>query len=275
MKEYVAYIDEAGDEGFGKLAAGPVGGQSRWLILGACIVSRENDLKLPMLRDEILSRFRKKKTRDLHFRDLNHAQKIVACQAIAKFRLGVCVTLSHKVTIPGTKYEATFKKKQYLYNYMVRWLLERLTAVCARAARPDECSLKLVFSRRSGTNYQVMKDYLILMREGREVIPPVRSIDWNVLDVDGIAVENHSKWAGLQIADCTTSAFFMALEPNAYGNYEPSYANILKSKLIKDPQGRVLNCGVTPVPNLNKCGANAVQQSFLTSLEKGGQAPGL
>jgi len=38
MKEYVAYIDEAGDEGFGKLAAGPVGGQSRWLVLGACIV---------------------------------------------------------------------------------------------------------------------------------------------------------------------------------------------------------------------------------------------
>jgi hypothetical protein len=275
MKEYVAYIDEAGDEGFGKLAAGPLGGQSRWLVLGACIVSRENDLKLPLLRDGILSHFPKRKTRDLHFRDLNHAQKIVACQDIAAFRLGVCVTLSHKVTIPGTRFEPIFKKKQYLYNYMVRWLLERLTAVCARAARPSVCTLKLVFSRRSGTNYQVMKDYLVLMRDGLEVIRPVRSINWDVLDVENIAVENHSKWAGLQIADCTTSAYFMALEPNVYGNSEPSYANILKSKLLKDPQGRVLNCGVTPVPSLMNCGANAVQLSFLRSLEKNGQAPGL
>lgn len=275
MKEYVAYIDEAGDEGFGKLSAGPIGGQSRWLVLGACIVSRENDLKLPLLRDEILARFPKRKSRDLHFRDLNHAQKIVACQAIAKFRLGVCVALSHKVTIPGTKYETTFKKKQYLYNFMVRWLLERLTSVCARVAKPDHCTLKLVFSRRGGTNYQVMKDYLILMREGREVVRPVRSIDWSVLDVNNIAVENHSKWAGLQIADCTTSAYFAALEPNLYGNSEPNYAHILKSKLLKDAQGRVLNCGVTPVPSLTGCGASEVQLSFFRSLEEGGQAPGL
>jgi len=32
MQHSTVYIDEAGDEGFGKLAAGPVGGQSRWLV---------------------------------------------------------------------------------------------------------------------------------------------------------------------------------------------------------------------------------------------------
>jgi hypothetical protein len=87
MKEYVAYIDEAGDEGFGKLAAGPVGGQSRWLVLGACIVSRENDLRLPALRDQIVTRFAKRKSHDLHFRDLKHAQKVVVCQKLLRFRL--------------------------------------------------------------------------------------------------------------------------------------------------------------------------------------------
>ena len=198
MHQYTVYIDEAGDEGFGKLAAGPQGGQSRWLILGACLVSRENDLKIPGWRDHILARFPKKQKRDLHFRDLKHEQKIVVCQEIAKLPLGACLTLSHKVTISGSKFEDAFKKKGYLYNYMIRWLLERVTAACAR--KDPNCSIKLVFSRRGRTVYKSMKEYLELMRDGKEVLMPVRSINWNVLDIDAIAVENHSKWAGLQLA---------------------------------------------------------------------------
>jgi magnesium chelatase family protein len=48
MADFIAYIDEAGDEGFGKLAAqGPGGGQSRWLVIGACIMRLSNDAKAP------------------------------------------------------------------------------------------------------------------------------------------------------------------------------------------------------------------------------------
>jgi hypothetical protein len=224
--EFVAYIDEAGDEGFGKLSAGPIGGQSRWLLLGACMAHREDDLKFPIWRDRILSRFPKHKARDLHFRDLKHAQKVVVCQEIAKLPVSACLVCSHKATIPGTKWEAVFKKKQYLYNYLIRWLLERVTDYCA--AYGPEVSVKVIFSRRTGTDYQIMRDYLALMRDGRELIRPVRSIVWRVLDIDKIAVENHAKWAGLQIADCLTSAFFSALEPNAYGNYEHTYAHLLR-----------------------------------------------
>ena len=93
-----------------------------------------------------------------------------------------------------------------------------------------------------------MKDYLMLMRDGHETAKPVRSINWSVVDVDAIAVENHNKWAGLQISDCVTSAFFRAIEPNIYGNYEPRYAQILKGNLIKSG-GNALNCGLTPVPS--------------------------
>ena len=268
--QFVTYIDEAGDEGFGKLAAGPIGGQSRWLILGACIVRRENDLKLPALRDSILARFPKKKSRDLHFRFLDHAQKIVACQEIAKYPLGACLTLSHKVTIPGRKYEDVFKQKGYLYNYLVRWLLERITTKCnevVKAEKTAECSLRLVFSRRSNTNYQTMKEYLELMRDGKEVIQPTRSIEWSILNIEDISVENHSKWAGLQIADCVTSAFFSGVEPNPYGNYEPAYANLLKGKLIRR-RGVALGCGLTPVPSLFKCEADEAQNAFFRSFDK-------
>jgi hypothetical protein len=265
VRDYTAYIDEAGDEGFGKLAAGPVGGQSRWLNIGACIVSRENDLKLPAWRDAILAKFPKKQNRDLHFRKLNHAQKIVVCQDIAKLPIGICITLSHKATIPGSKWEATFKKKGYLYNFLIRWLLERITEVCRREARGEAASLKVIFSRRSSTDYQIMRDYLILMRDGMEVMKPVRSIDWRLLDIDNIAVENHSKWAGLQIADCATTALFLAVEPNVYGNYEPAYAQLLKPRLIRSKTGHILNCGLTPVPAFHKCRADAEQTAFFRS----------
>lgn len=267
MRHFTAYIDEAGDEGFGKLAAGRVGGQSRWLVLGACLVSRENDLQLPRWRDEIVARFPNRKLRDLHFRDLRHEQKVVVCQEIAKLPVGACLALSHKVTIPGSAFEATFKRKGYLYNYLVRWLLERATASCRKAARGDPASLKLVFSRRGGTNYQTMMEYLRLMRDGRELLPPARSIDWSILDIDKIVVENHSKWAGLQIADCVTSAFFAGVEPNAYGNSEPTYAQLLKGRLLK-ANGSYLNAGVTAVPSMAKSALTPAQQAFFESFRR-------
>lgn len=263
---FVAYIDEAGDEGFGKLASGNAGGQSHWLIIGACVVTAAEDVKLPALRNKISSRLSRDEKRPIHFRDLKHAQKIVACQEIAKSQARFCVTLSHKTTIPGSRFEAIFKKRGYLYNYLVRWLLERLTAHCAKEAGIN-CKLRLVFSRRANTDYETMKDYLILMRDGREQIQPVRSINWRVLDVEDISVESHSKWAGLQIADCATSAFFMAVEPNSYGNYEPAYANILRDNMIR-AGASALNSGVTPVPSFYKCGADAQQLEFFKSFAK-------
>jgi Protein of unknown function (DUF3800) len=261
LKHYTAYIDEAGDEGFGKLAAGGSEGQSRWLCVGACIVTRENDLKLPGWRNDILAKFPKKKTRDLHFRELKHEQKIVVCQDISKLPIGVCVTLSHKITIPGSKWEATFKKKGYLYNWLLRWLLERVTTVCLRDGGFGS-SIKIVFSRRANTDYQTMRDYFLLMKGEQEKMPQVRRIDFRLLDIDNMAVENHSKWAGLQIADCVTSAFFLALEPNAYGNYEQTYAKLLKDRLIKDRTGHYLNCGITPVPSWGQCRADPQQLEF-------------
>ena len=258
--DYVAYIDEAGDDGFGKLVTGDKGGQSRWLVLGCCLATRDADLKLPAERDKILARFPKRQSRVIHFRDLKHAQKVVACQEISKMPLEAALTFSHKVTLPGSRWQTTFSQKGYLYNYLLRWLLERITTHCHRQSR--ECSLRLIFSRRSGTDYQKMIDYLELMRDNRELVRPVRSINWSVLDIKDIAVENHSKWAGLQLADCITSAFFSAVEPNAYGNYETSYADLLRSKLISSG-GITLGVGLTLVPQSKKALSTSIKAHLL------------
>lgn len=260
---HVIYIDEAGDEGFGKLAGANRGGQSNWLLLGAAIVGGEYDHNLPSLRDRVMGRFPEKRTRDLHFRGLKHEQKVVVAQEIAREPIGICITFSHKITLPGSRWANTFKQPGYLYNYLTRWLLERVTAHCALDARLQGINgrIKVVFSRRGGTDYQAMRDYMLLMRDGREVVQPVRSIDWSVFHPDDIVVENHSKWAGLQIADATTSAFFAAVEPNGYGNHEPRYAAELAGNVIRR-NGHGLNVGVSPVPSLMACRPSDAQRAF-------------
>ena len=149
MADFIAYIDEAGDEGFGKLRTqGTNGGQSSWLLIGACIVESTSDAKLPAWKDAIIVRL-KKQGRDLHFINLDHDRRIVVAQEIAKLPIQAAIAFSHKATIPGSKFAPVFKQKGYLYNYLVRWLLERITAhIKARPGGPHR--LKLVFSAEVG-----------------------------------------------------------------------------------------------------------------------------
>ncbi len=263
---HVTYIDEAGDEGFGKIRRADGGGQSQWLLLGATIVRGEDDKYLPRWRDDILARFPQKKSKDLHFRNLKHEQKVVVCQEISAHPIKSCITFSNKATIPGSQWADTFKRPGYLYNFLTRWLLERVTTYCADDAAAEGIAhprLKVVFSRRSNTDYQHMYDYMMLMRDGREQIRRVRSINWQVFNPSDIVVEPHERWAGLQMADAATSAFFNAVEANGYGNYEPQYANILKPTVIVGrTTNRALGTGVTPVPSLNKSEPNAHQRRF-------------
>lgn len=265
---HVVYIDEAGDEGFGKLRQiGQRGGQSKWLLLGAAIVRGEEDCNLPQWRNGVLDRFPGRQRRDLHFRDLKHEQRVVACQEISARPLFTCVTFSNKSTIPNSRHAVTFKRPGYLYNYLTRWLLERVTLFCeqdAEARGIHPCRIKVVFSRREGTDYQAMKSYMELMRDGRELIRPARSIRWNVFDPRDIVVENHSKWAGLQIADLITSSYFNAVEPNQYGNREVRYADTIRNLAICR-NGCALNAGVTPVPGLVPAQPDDEERAFLQS----------
>jgi len=118
-----------------------------------------------------------------------------------------------------------------------------------------------------------MKDYLTLMRDGREKIQPVRSIDWSVFSPENIKVENHSRWAGLQLADVVTSASASGLEANGYGHYEPRYALSLAPRFLTAKRS-VHDCGFTLVPPLQKCPLDDKQRAFVEAMEKGWQAPG-
>lgn len=142
-----------------------------------------------------------------------------------------------------------YKEKGHLYNYLTRFLLERLTLACAVKASlsNSKAQLEVTFSRRAGTDYAVMRDYLCFMRDGKEKLTPKRSIDWSVLDPENIRVEDHSKRAGLQLADIVTSASYAGLEPNLYDDVEPRYALSLSKRYLR-VDGSVSNEGITIIP---------------------------
>lgn len=275
-KRFVAYIDEAGDEGFGKLRSGSSTGQSKWLIIGGVLVHKKQDAELPLWRDEILEMFPNKQRRDLHFRNLCHAQKVATVEYLSQKPFFISCVCSNKITIASNpRYSKIFKQKGYLYNYLTRYLLERLTrAVKSWSSQTNQAvDLRVIFSRRGGTDYGSMLDYMTLMRDGRERVRPVRSIEWSVFDPKNIVVENHSKWAGLQLADVITSATASALEPNIYGHYEPRYANTLARRFLADKDG-VLNTGLVLLPPKQTNPLCPKQAAFLSNLEKLWRAPG-
>jgi Protein of unknown function (DUF3800) len=268
--EFIAYIDESGDEGLGKLRVEGPTGQSKWLALGAAVVSLENDRSMPAWRNEVLDLFPFKRRQDLHFRNLNHDQAVATCHHLATKPIGICVVASNKITLLDSEKLDVFKKPQHLYNYLVRFLLERVTTSVVKALKRgnlDKGRLHLVFSRRSNTDYKSMKEYLELMRDGKELFRPVRSVLWDVLDLNDLRVQNHANRAGLQIADVVTSATTRALEPNIYGYCESRYALSLKQRYIKH-DGKIENCGLTIIPPRNKNPLTEEQKIFLDELEK-------
>lgn len=268
VSKFYAYIDEAGDEGFGKLKTARCGGQSRWFALGAILVSDQNDRCLPQWRDESLKIFENKR-RDLHFNKLKHEQKVALVRLLAEKPFGISVICSDKIEITNLQAElyAKYKEKGHLYNYLTRFLLERLTTACANKAKLSgtQAQLEVTFSRRAGTDYSVMRDYLFLMRDGKEKLPPMRSVDWSVLNPEDIKVENHSKRAGLQLADVVTSATYAGLEPNLYGDVETRYARSFARRFLKEGNS-ISNCGVTVVPK--KSAQKDIPTGLITELEK-------
>ena len=274
VMEFIAYIDEAGDEGLTKLRD-DTSRQSRWLMLGGIIVSADTDRNLPSWRDEALALNPNNQHRDLHFREMKHEMKVAVTRYLADKKLGICCICSNKTTLlDGGKYEALYSDKGHLYNYLTRFLLERITTSVADAAKKngDQARLRVVFSRRANTDYHAMREYLELMRDGKEQRRPLRSIDWSVFDPSDIAVENHKKWAGLQLADAATSAVFSALEPNFYGNHEPRYALSMASRFIPR-KGGILDCGLTLVPALGRCPLSDEQRKFIEDLADSWRAP--
>lgn len=242
---FVAYIDESGDDGLCKFREpGAHGGSSSWLIISACVFRNTFDLEALRWRDEISNSMPEKKSRQIHFAQMNHSQRIFAAQCIAARPIRAISVISNKKTIP----DGVYSEKNQLYFYLTRYLIERISWVC-RDLRPEvpegDGTVKITFSRRGGMSYRGFKKYLERLQS---LADEQVHIHWPVIDVDGIDAQDHSRRAGLQLADIIASAFAAGFEPDKFGNCEKRYSELLRP-IVYNRGGNFLSYGVKVVPN--------------------------
>jgi hypothetical protein len=259
---YIAYIDESGDDGLNTFRSpGIRGGSSCWLVISACVYRFSSDWHSIEWRDKILAQMPEKRSKRLHFVNLNHGQKVAAVQYLAKQRMRAINILANKEVIP----EGIYRDKNQLYFYLARYLIERLSWLCRdyrRIVRDGNGRVKIVFSRRGGMSYDRFKEYLTLLKAD----PTVR-IHWPVIDIDGVEAHDHSRRAGLQLVDAIASSVAAGVEPNFYGNCESRYAEILKP-IIYERDKNYLSYGMKALPWFHEMELSDEQKRFVKLFEK-------
>ncbi len=254
---YIAYIDESGDDGLAKFRKPRAdGGASVWLTISACVIRASRDLEVVKWRDEISSGLPNRRKRDIHFKNMNHSQRTMAAKVLSEKQFRLLHVISNKTTIP----DGTYQERNQLYFYLTRYLIERLSWFC-RDKRPQvpegDGRVKIIFSRRGKMSYEDFRNYLDRLKNGNET-----TIHWPVIDINAIEAQDHSRKAGLQLADVGASAFSAALEKNKFGNCESRYAELLKP-LVYHRSGNYLSYGLKILPDWDHMELNQEQSQFI------------
>lgn len=247
---FVAYVDEAGDEGlkFGQ-------GSSEWFVLGAAILRRASEMPEIRLVDDVrarLNRGRKPENQHpakkaLHFRDLQHEVRKFYAARIAQADLATAVVLIKKRDLLP-HYQTPAKQRdlrQNLYYLATFMLMETVSHYCTESYKPGDTgdgSVDLVFSSRSTMDYDLLRGLIGMVladppnfsyrgKAGTDIIRPAQ-----------VQAIMHSKSMGLQIADAITSGYFYAVEASADGFTEDAYVRLLLPRACRHG-GQVFGSG--------------------------------
>jgi hypothetical protein len=232
---FVVYIDESGDEGF--VFKPNQTGSSRWFVLAALVTRKAIDVESVKLVDTLRQSLNWPR-RPLHFRNMKHEHRLPYVDLIAKARVRVLAVAVHK---PSLKEPETFQRKSVLYHYAARYLLERVSWCCRDYQKPGDGdgTAEIVFSNRTGTSYEEMRNYFELLKKKSDV-GDVR-IDWEIIKPEAVRAVNHDAMMGLQIADAVASAFFYGVQVNPHGFNEPRYATMLRPVVYSHKRRRLGN----------------------------------
>lgn len=240
---FVAYVDESGDEGFKFLPHEQ--GSSRWFVLSALVIRKENDRQVVQLARQARELLRKEPKAVLHFRHLKHEQRVPLARMLGAAPVRTVNVLIHK---PSINEQEIFQQQAYaLYRYATRLLIERVSWLCRdnRRTGQGDGRVEMVFSNRSAMSYDDLRGYLRKLRGGE--IERER-VDWSVVDPEAIRAVNHDQLAGLQLADAVASGVFYAVHRNPYGEVEDRYLRLMARTVYRHQQradgyGLKLWCG--------------------------------
>ena len=244
---YVAYIDEAGDDGIRTIAPQDPSGASEWFVLGAFVVPIHEDAFVQQWLNEALSRLKSRQRTDIHFAKLDEGRKEIVCRYLASLNFRWFASVSHKPNMRGyrnTRAEVV-RSKNYFYNWMARVLLEKVTQYCYRdgmtryRGKPQH-KLRIEFSSRGGMFYPHTRDYLAklwLQSQERNLFVSRDDLAWDVFDSQQVYHFSHKERAGLQLADVVTSAFYRGLGQANGRDGDTKYAAILRPRVADGVNG--------------------------------------
>lgn len=227
---FVAYVDESGDEGFKFLPNEK--GSSRWFVLSAMVIRRENDLLVVQLARQARELLKKDAKKTLHFRELRHEQRVPLARLIGDAPVRTVSVMVHK---PSISEPEIFQHQAYaLYHYATRLLVERVSWLCRDHHRTGQGdgTVEIVFSNRSAMSYDNLRGYLNQLKTD-QAGGDVR-VDWRVVDPARIRAVNHDQLAGLQLADAVASGVFFAVHRNPYGEYEDRYLRLMGKTIYRN-----------------------------------------
>lgn len=226
-RTFVAFIDEAGDEGF-FIVPRPDKKSSEWFVMSAVIVPADKTVMF----DNALSEFRaivaKNKNRRksaFHFRDARHPERIAFLRSLRGWPFAVITVATHK---PSVRKDSTLSQKKHaLFQYTAKLLVERISWYCDDHLKPGP--VRLVFAERGQLDPDRLTSYFRRLKaHGGN-----HSIRWNVLDPSAVEVVPCAKLTGLQVADAAVSSVEQALELSLHSTTEHRYVKLWKHRYYR------------------------------------------
>lgn len=230
--DYNFYIDESGDEGIGR--------GTKWFMIGGILVRKDDDLVVSRSVDKVKAAIKQRDIRKaLHWNELTraHPKRLLIIKEFGQLPIDFLVCAMHK---PSILEKQVFRQKQWLYNYVTRHLLERVSWL-VRDKTSGKGHVDLIFENRSHTSYAEMKSYLDKLKA-----EPGTQIYGSVLGDPVSRTKDERK--NLQIADAMVGACFNALEPNNYGMTDQAYMPYLRDRFYRR-NGNLLSYGFKLLPH--------------------------
>jgi hypothetical protein len=262
--DYVAYIDESGDDGLKAVKPRTIPGSSEWLILSAVVVRASNESRVAEWVQDVRSGFRSKQARALHFADLSNSNKIATCEKIAGLDLRCFVVASNKKNMEGYVNPDAGKipSQCWFYCWMTRVLLERVTRFVLHRSLIEYGTpryLRIEYSARGGLRYDQMHAYYEWLRMKRhKPFLPWGKICFEVMHMNLLRVYPHLEREGLQLADVVAAAFFKACDKHDTGACDSQYAKLLRPRMARE-RDKISGFGVKLLPGFAKASLDADQ----------------
>lgn len=215
QRTYVAFIDEAGDEGF-FIVPRPDKKSSEWFLMSAVIVPEDKTV----IFDNGLEAFRAipgtKKT--FHFRHSKHLERVAFLRALRGWPFALITVATHK---PSVKKDSSLSQKKHaLFDYTAKLLVERISWYCGDHLNPGQA--RLIFAERGQLKLERLVAYFRRLKQ----YGGNHSIRWGIIDPSRIEVAPTSAHTGLQVADAAVSSVEQALELSRFSTTEHRYVKM-------------------------------------------------